>query len=89
MRTANTRYFEPGASDGMRKVPLLADVPMLKPRIGFIALLSVPIEKALTRRRPRPRYPVTPSARLIMGQRRLLSDRMWDRFVGSQFPQPQ
>jgi len=47
------------------------------------------IEKALTRRRPRPRYPVTPSARLIMGQRRLLSDRMWDRFVGSQFPQPQ
>jgi len=46
------------------------------------------IEKALTRRRPKPRYPVTPSARLIMGQRRLLSDRMWDRFVGSQFPQP-
>ena len=46
------------------------------------------IEKALTARRPKPRYPVTPSARLIMGQRRLLSDRMWDRFVGTQFPRP-
>jgi hypothetical protein len=31
---------------------------------------------------------VTPSARLIVGQRKLLSDRMWDRFVGTQFPRP-
>ncbi|HEX5909431.1 MAG TPA: SDR family NAD(P)-dependent oxidoreductase [Thermoleophilaceae bacterium] len=46
------------------------------------------IEKALTTRRPRPRYTVTPSARIIMGQRKLLSDRMWDRFVGTQFPRP-
>jgi NADP-dependent 3-hydroxy acid dehydrogenase YdfG len=46
------------------------------------------IEKAITSRRPKTRYPVTPSARLIMGQRRLLTDRMWDRFVGTQFPRP-
>jgi NAD(P)-dependent dehydrogenase (short-subunit alcohol dehydrogenase family) len=46
------------------------------------------IDKALTTRRPRPRYLVTPSARLIVGQRKLLSDRMWDRFVGTQFPRP-
>ncbi len=46
------------------------------------------IEKAISARRPRTRYPVTPSARLIMGQRRLLTDRMWDRFLRSQFPQP-
>ncbi len=46
------------------------------------------IEKAITAKRPRTRYPVTPSARLIMGQRALFSDRMWDRFVGTQFPQP-
>lgn len=46
------------------------------------------IEKAICSRRPRTRYPVTPSARLIMGQRRLLTDRMWDRFVGTQFPRP-
>jgi NADP-dependent 3-hydroxy acid dehydrogenase YdfG len=46
------------------------------------------IEKAITTRRPRTRYKVTASARLIMGQRKLLTDRMWDRFVGTQFPQP-
>ncbi len=46
------------------------------------------IEKAITTRRPRTRYKVTASARLIMGQRKLLSDRMWDRFVGTQFPRP-
>ena len=45
-------------------------------------------EKALTRRRPNTRYPVTASARLLMLQRRLSSDRMWDRLVGTQFPRP-
>ncbi len=47
------------------------------------------IEKALTRRRPRTRYLVTPSARLALTQRKLLTDRMWDRMVGTQFPRPQ
>ena len=46
------------------------------------------IEKAITSSRPRARYPVTPSARLIMGQRALFSDRMWDSFMGTQFPRP-
>jgi NADP-dependent 3-hydroxy acid dehydrogenase YdfG len=46
------------------------------------------IEKAITSTRPRTRYPVTPSARLIMGQRALFSDRMWDSFMGTQFPRP-
>jgi len=46
------------------------------------------IERAITSRRPRARYPVTPSARLIMGLRALLTDRMWDAFVGAQFTQP-
>ena len=46
------------------------------------------IEKALTSTRPRTRYKVTASARLVMGQRKLFSDRMWDRFVGTQFPRP-
>ncbi|MSO41463.1 MAG: SDR family NAD(P)-dependent oxidoreductase [Solirubrobacterales bacterium] len=46
------------------------------------------IEKALSARRPRARYKVTPSARVIMGQRSLLTDRGWDRFVGTQFPHP-
>jgi NAD(P)-dependent dehydrogenase (short-subunit alcohol dehydrogenase family) len=46
------------------------------------------IERALTARRPRTRYRVTPSAHLLMTQRALMSDRMWDRFVGTQFPRP-
>ncbi len=46
------------------------------------------IEKAITSPRPRARYPVTPSARLIIGQRALFSDRMWDSFMGTQFPHP-
>ena len=46
------------------------------------------IEKAITSSHPRARYPVTPSARLMLAQRALFSDRMWDSFVGTQFPRP-
>lgn len=46
------------------------------------------IEKALRSSRPRPRYPVTPSARLAMTQRKLVSDRMWDRLMAAQFRRP-
>jgi NAD(P)-dependent dehydrogenase (short-subunit alcohol dehydrogenase family) len=46
------------------------------------------IEKALTAKRPRARYTVTPSARLLMGQRALLPDRAWDAVMRSQFPSP-
>jgi len=46
------------------------------------------IEKAITARRPRTRYLVTPSAKLAVGQRRIASDRMWDRIVGTTFPRP-
>jgi NADP-dependent 3-hydroxy acid dehydrogenase YdfG len=47
------------------------------------------IDKAITGRRPKTRYPVTASARLGLMQRKLLTDRMWDRVVGTQFPRPQ
>jgi NAD(P)-dependent dehydrogenase (short-subunit alcohol dehydrogenase family) len=46
------------------------------------------IEKAITVRRPRPRYTVTPSAKIILAQRRLLPDRAWDLAMGTQFPRP-
>ena len=46
------------------------------------------IERAITSRRPRARYPVTPSARVMIGQRALLPDRLWDAFLGTQFPHP-
>jgi NADP-dependent 3-hydroxy acid dehydrogenase YdfG len=46
------------------------------------------IEKAITRRRPRTRYPVTASARMIMGIHTILPDRAWDAFNASNFPRP-
>lgn len=46
------------------------------------------IEKALTAGRPRPRYTVTASAKLMMGQHALMSDRLWDRAMSTQFPVP-
>jgi len=46
------------------------------------------IEKAVTARRPRTRYPVTQSARLFIWLRRLLTDRAWDALVGRTYPKP-
>lgn len=50
--------------------------------------VAAKISRALASRRPATRYKVTPSARVTIGARRLMSDRMWDRFVRSQFPPP-
>src|SRR3954468_16576071 len=44
------------------------------------------IRRALETRRPKPRYTVTPSASLAIAQRRMVSDRFWDRAMRSQFP---
>ncbi|MFM8527237.1 MAG: oxidoreductase [bacterium] len=46
------------------------------------------IEKALKARKPKPRYKVTASAHMFVGTRRLMSDRMLDRFFGAQIPKP-
>jgi NAD(P)-dependent dehydrogenase (short-subunit alcohol dehydrogenase family) len=46
------------------------------------------IERAISARRPKTRYKVTPSARLALAQRRLLSDRACDAMIRSQFPSP-
>jgi NAD(P)-dependent dehydrogenase (short-subunit alcohol dehydrogenase family) len=46
------------------------------------------IEKAITARRPKTRYLVTPSAHLLVNQKRLMPDRVWDAFMRTQFPQP-
>jgi NAD(P)-dependent dehydrogenase (short-subunit alcohol dehydrogenase family) len=50
--------------------------------------VAAKISKALTAGRPSTRYKVTPSARMVMGMRRAMTDRMWDRFVRSQYPPP-
>jgi NAD(P)-dependent dehydrogenase (short-subunit alcohol dehydrogenase family) len=46
------------------------------------------IAEALKADRPKTRYPVTPSAHLLINQRRLTPDRLWDRAMRAQFPSP-
>jgi NAD(P)-dependent dehydrogenase (short-subunit alcohol dehydrogenase family) len=46
------------------------------------------IERAISARRPRARYKVTASARVILAQRALMPDRAWDAFMRTQFPTP-
>jgi NAD(P)-dependent dehydrogenase (short-subunit alcohol dehydrogenase family) len=50
--------------------------------------VAAKISRALTVGRPRTRYTVTASAKAMLGMRRLSTDRMWDRFVRSQYPPP-
>jgi NADP-dependent 3-hydroxy acid dehydrogenase YdfG len=61
--------------------------PMARLGAGPDAVAKV-IEKAITRGRPRTRYVVTPSARLALTQRKLVTDRLWDRMMTTQFPRP-
>jgi len=46
------------------------------------------IAKALAASRPRARYTVTPSARLLLTQRAIMPDRAWDAMLRAQFKQP-
>jgi short-subunit dehydrogenase len=46
------------------------------------------IERAITARRPSARVTITPSAKMMLGTRKLLSDRAWDAAMRRQFPQP-
>jgi NAD(P)-dependent dehydrogenase (short-subunit alcohol dehydrogenase family) len=46
------------------------------------------IEKALTAKNPKARYTVSASATVLLTQRKLLTDRAWDRFLRGSFPSP-
>ena len=61
--------------------------PLAKLGGGPDAVAKV-IAKALASERPRPRYTVTPSAKLTIAQRKFVSDRVWDRLMRSQYPTP-
>ena len=60
----------------------------------FARLAGVPedvaktIAKAISARRPRTRYTVSPSAKLFLTQRALLSDRAWDWMMTFNMPSP-
>jgi NAD(P)-dependent dehydrogenase (short-subunit alcohol dehydrogenase family) len=61
--------------------------PMARLGAGPEAVARV-IERAISRRQPRGRYPVTASARVMLGLRTLMPDRLWDRSMSSSFPRP-
>jgi len=61
--------------------------PMAKLGAGPEAVAEA-IATALDAKRPKARYPVTPSAHLMINQRRFSPDRVWDLMMRSQFPTP-
>jgi NAD(P)-dependent dehydrogenase (short-subunit alcohol dehydrogenase family) len=46
------------------------------------------IQKAIEADKPKARYTVSGSAKILLTQRKLLSDRTWDRFLRASFPSP-
>jgi hypothetical protein len=50
--------------------------------------VATTIAAALKAERPKPRYPVTPSAHLMINQRRFMPDQLWDLVMRTQFPTP-
>ncbi|MDQ3935224.1 MAG: oxidoreductase [Actinomycetota bacterium] len=50
--------------------------------------VSRAIHKAITRRRPKPRYVITMGARMMLGMRAVVPDRGWDAMMASRFPRP-
>ncbi len=61
--------------------------PMVKLGGGPEAVAKT-IGGALKAGRPKPRYPVTPSAHLMIQQKRFTPDRVWDLIMRTQFPTP-
>jgi NAD(P)-dependent dehydrogenase (short-subunit alcohol dehydrogenase family) len=50
--------------------------------------VAAAIERAISSRRPRTRYRVTPSARIALTSRKLTTDRVWDAMMRTQYPRP-
>ena len=61
--------------------------PMAKLGAGPEAVANT-IAGALKSGRPKARYAVTPSAHLLINQRRITPDRVWDLMMRTQFPTP-
>jgi NAD(P)-dependent dehydrogenase (short-subunit alcohol dehydrogenase family) len=61
--------------------------PMARLAAGPDAVAKT-IERAITSRRPKPRYMVTAGARVLLATRRALPDRGWDAMMRSQYPSP-
>lgn len=80
-------YAEFNAAVGAATEDAYAKGPLAKLG-GDADSVAKAVEKAITVRRPPIRMRVTPSARVLIGANGLMSDAMWDRFLGAQFPRP-
>jgi NADP-dependent 3-hydroxy acid dehydrogenase YdfG len=50
--------------------------------------VAAAIAKAIAAKTPKLRYTVTASAKLLLAQKKILTDRAWDRFLRGNFPSP-
>ena len=50
--------------------------------------VAAAVARALGAKRPRARYAVTPSAHLMINQRRVTPDRVWDLMMRAVYPTP-
>jgi NAD(P)-dependent dehydrogenase (short-subunit alcohol dehydrogenase family) len=78
-------------NDFNRKVAKLTEEAYKGPMVklgGGPEKVAETIAKALRAERPKARYPVTPSAHLMINQRRFMPDRVWDLMMRTQYPTP-
>lgn len=78
-------YAEFNNAVGARTAGAYEDGAMAKLGAGPEAVAKA-IERSI--KRPRSRRPVTASARVLLGLRRVMPDSMWDRSMRTNFPQP-
>ena len=65
------------------------DSPMIRLIGAGPERIAKVIERSITRRRPPARITITPSAKIPIALRRVLTDRAWDAAMRRQFPQPE
>jgi len=86
-KDADTGPYDAFNAEVAKNTAEVYEGPMAKLGAGPEAVAKK-IETALTSDRPRPRYTVTASAKVLLAQRKLLTDRGWDRVMGTQFSRP-
>jgi len=85
--TADGPYADFNRAVGDASVAAYKKGPLAK-LAGPPEAVAETIEKALAAERPKARYKVTPSARVLMGLSSILPDSAWDKVLESSFPRP-